>query len=192
MGQNSLAKNEFFFPHPGGCCHHPPGRADLPPGTGYRRRPPPGQGGQPARPRFGPMQYIVPDLRGRFLLGADDRHIPNSIGGEENHTLTISEMPSHMHPSLYDKTGNTFPPAWTGRPASQAPVWTAASLAWYLTATASPAMVTASTPEDQAKVDHLPEDTAAALESKADLADLAGKLLVPCNCRGQGPNPPGR
>ena len=38
------------------------------------------------------------------------------------------------------------------------------------------------TPEDQAKVDHLPEDTAAALESKADLADLAGKLLVPCNC----------
>ncbi len=54
------------------------------------------------------MQYIVPDLRGRFLLGADDRHIPNSIGGEENHTLTISEMPSHMHPSLYDKTGNTF------------------------------------------------------------------------------------
>lgn len=37
------------------------------------------------------------------------------------------------------------------------------------------------TPEDQAKVDHLPEDTAAALESKADLADLAGKLLVPCN-----------
>ena len=38
------------------------------------------------------------------------------------------------------------------------------------------------TPEDQAKVDHLPEDTAAALESKADLADLARKLLVPCNC----------
>ena len=38
------------------------------------------------------------------------------------------------------------------------------------------------TPEDQTKVDHLPEDTIAVLESKADLADLAGKLLVPCNC----------
>ena len=43
------------------------------------------------------MQYIVPDLRGRFLLGADDRHIPNSIGGEENHTLLINEMPDHYH-----------------------------------------------------------------------------------------------
>lgn len=53
-------------------------------------------------------QYLTPDLRGRFLLGADDRHILNSIGGEENHTLTISEIPSHIHPSLYDKTGNTF------------------------------------------------------------------------------------
>lgn len=42
-------------------------------------------------------QYLTPDLRGRFLLGADDRHIPNSIGGEENHTLLINEMPDHYH-----------------------------------------------------------------------------------------------
>ncbi len=42
-------------------------------------------------------QYLTPDLRGRFLLGADDRHTPNSIGGEENHTLLINEMPDHYH-----------------------------------------------------------------------------------------------
>ena len=42
-------------------------------------------------------QYLTPDLRGRFLLCADDRHIPNSIGGEENHTLLINEMPDHYH-----------------------------------------------------------------------------------------------
>jgi hypothetical protein len=44
----------------------------------------------------------APDLRGRFVLGSGkgtdliDRII-NTTGGEENHTLTIPEMPSHRH-----------------------------------------------------------------------------------------------
>jgi len=43
-----------------------------------------------------------PDLRGRFILGSGDgayltaRKI-NDVGGEENHTLIISEIPSHSH-----------------------------------------------------------------------------------------------
>ena len=36
----------------------------------------------------------TPDLRGRFILGADDSHAVGSTGGEENHTLTETELPS--------------------------------------------------------------------------------------------------
>lgn len=39
----------------------------------------------------------TPDLRGRFILGASDGHAVGSTGGEENHTLTIGEMPTHNH-----------------------------------------------------------------------------------------------
>lgn len=42
-------------------------------------------------------QYLVPDLRGRFLLGASASHALGSTGGEEAHTLTVSEIPSHSH-----------------------------------------------------------------------------------------------
>ena len=35
----------------------------------------------------------TPDLRGRFILGASDSHAVGSTGGEENHKLTINEMP---------------------------------------------------------------------------------------------------
>lgn len=35
----------------------------------------------------------TPDLRGKFILGASDSHVVGSTGGEENHTLTIDEMP---------------------------------------------------------------------------------------------------
>ena len=44
----------------------------------------------------------APDLQGRFILGSGsgsgltNRDI-NNMGGEENHTLTINEMPSHNH-----------------------------------------------------------------------------------------------
>jgi len=46
--------------------------------------------------------FNVPDIRGRFSIGLGSGtnltpHGLGSIGGEENHTLTISEMPSHTH-----------------------------------------------------------------------------------------------
>lgn len=39
----------------------------------------------------------TPDLRGRFVLGAGNTYSVGSTGGEETHTLTIEEMPSHSH-----------------------------------------------------------------------------------------------
>ena len=39
----------------------------------------------------------TPDLRDRFIVGAGNEYAINNIGGENEHTLTISEMPSHSH-----------------------------------------------------------------------------------------------
>lgn len=42
-------------------------------------------------------QYLTPDLRGRFLLGANESHTVGETGGEEKHTLIVAEMPEHSH-----------------------------------------------------------------------------------------------
>ncbi len=39
----------------------------------------------------------LPDMRGRFALGASDARALGSTGGEESHVLTASEMPAHKH-----------------------------------------------------------------------------------------------
>ncbi len=39
----------------------------------------------------------TPDLRGKFILGAGGDYDPGDAGGEETHTLTEAEMPSHTH-----------------------------------------------------------------------------------------------
>lgn len=54
-----------------------------------------------------------------FLLACSDKHKAGSTGGEENHTLTVEEMPKHKH------TANTifpFSPGsnYTGVPNSSA------------------------------------------------------------------------
>ena len=36
-------------------------------------------------------------IQGRFLIGTNSTYTPGSTGGEATHTLTVSEMPSHMH-----------------------------------------------------------------------------------------------
>lgn len=40
-------------------------------------------------------------IKGRFLLGADDSTYKiGATGGEDNHKLSIEEMPSHIHDSV--------------------------------------------------------------------------------------------
>lgn len=42
-------------------------------------------------------QNGTPDLRDKFVLGAGNSYDVGSTGGEETHTLTVNEMPSHTH-----------------------------------------------------------------------------------------------
>ena len=61
---------------------------------------------------------ILPNLRGRAIIGAGKgeglthRNLL-SVGGEENHTLSVEEMPSHIHKvpegSMHGKGGNMHP-----------------------------------------------------------------------------------
>lgn len=39
----------------------------------------------------------TPDLRDRFIVGAGSSYSVGSTGGEDKHTLTIDEMPTHSH-----------------------------------------------------------------------------------------------
>lgn len=45
----------------------------------------------------GSTTFALPDLRARFILGANDSYTRGATGGEVNHTLTVSEMPVHSH-----------------------------------------------------------------------------------------------
>ena len=40
-------------------------------------------------------------IQGKFLLGASSSYVIKSTGGEDTHTLTANEMPSHNHYSGY-------------------------------------------------------------------------------------------
>lgn len=44
-------------------------------------------------------------IKEKFLLGAGDTHTAGSTGGEFEHKLTTTEMPSHDHAMYYDYMG---------------------------------------------------------------------------------------
>lgn len=46
-------------------------------------------------------------LKDRFLLGSGDTYTNGATGGEATHTLTINEMPSHDHQSVWSRTGTS-------------------------------------------------------------------------------------
>lgn len=45
----------------------------------------------------------TPDLRNRFIVGAGDAYAAGATGGENYHTLSIDEMPSHNHTTTLHK-----------------------------------------------------------------------------------------
>ena len=52
-------------------------------------------------------------IKGRFLLGADDSTYKiGGTGGEATHTLTINEMPSHRHQLTENDAGPGLYPNW--------------------------------------------------------------------------------
>lgn len=77
--------------------------------------------------------FIVPDLRGKTVIGVSVDYAVNASGGEKEHTLTSGEMPAHTHTDTghLHTTGNSLSslavmpgegpvlvpnplPAWTG------------------------------------------------------------------------------
>jgi microcystin-dependent protein len=48
----------------------------------------------------------TPDLQDRFVVGAGNSYTVDDTGGEEEHQLTVDEMPSHTH-STNANTGST-------------------------------------------------------------------------------------
>ena len=72
----------------------------------------------------GQTTFALPDMRGRAPIHQGNSFIPGQAGGQEFHTLTVSEMPAHNHVAVGTAangtvntgTGNSFG-------VSQAPVY---------------------------------------------------------------------
>jgi len=45
----------------------------------------------------GRVNFALPNLQGRTPMHMDNSHILAEMGGEQNHTLTLSEIPTHTH-----------------------------------------------------------------------------------------------
>jgi len=61
--------------------------------------------------------FRLPDLQNRFVTGAGDNYDLGDTGGEDTHTLTTGEMPSHTH-----SYGGVIPTAGGEIPATAAAV----------------------------------------------------------------------
>lgn len=48
----------------------------------------------------GQSNFGLPDLRGRFPLHQGNGFVIGGLGGVENVTLTVSQLPDHMHPAV--------------------------------------------------------------------------------------------
>jgi microcystin-dependent protein len=55
----------------------------------------------------GRVNFALPDLRGRVSMHMGQGHTQGERGGQEAHTVIMSEMPAHIHPATADvKSGN--------------------------------------------------------------------------------------
>jgi microcystin-dependent protein len=60
----------------------------------------------------GQTTFALPDLRGRGAIHQGQGFIEGQAGGQEFHTLTMSEMPTHEHfPQAVKEAGNTILPS---------------------------------------------------------------------------------
>lgn len=48
----------------------------------------------------------TPDLRGKFILSIRTGKALGDVGGEESHSLTVSEIPSHTHTGTVNSAGD--------------------------------------------------------------------------------------
>ena len=64
-------------------------------------------------PKLAKLMSRVPDLRDRFLTGAGLSYNLGNMGGENTHTLTIDEMPSHSHKYNESRIGS-MQEYWSG------------------------------------------------------------------------------
>ena len=63
----------------------------------------------------GQTNFALPDLRGRVPIHVGNGHILGERGGEEAHTLSISEIPTHIHRLQASNTnGNAVNPNFSG------------------------------------------------------------------------------
>jgi len=63
----------------------------------------------------GRVNFSLPNLQGRTPVHAGNSNVGlGQIGGEENHTITVAEMPTHFHPvKIVNADGVNYPPTST-------------------------------------------------------------------------------
>lgn len=60
----------------------------------------------------GRVNFALPDLRGRVPIHVGEKHTLGERGGEQAHTLSIAELPTHTHVlSATPNQASTFTPA---------------------------------------------------------------------------------
>jgi microcystin-dependent protein len=57
----------------------------------------------------GRVNFALPDLRGRTPIHAGSGHTLGERGGEQAHTLSISEIPTHIHDAKAASAAGTLP-----------------------------------------------------------------------------------
>ncbi len=70
----------------------------------------------------GQTTFGLPDLRGRTPIHVGAGFVEGQVGGQESHTLTLSEMPQHIHfMNAVTDVGNTTAPSnnWLARSATE-------------------------------------------------------------------------
>jgi microcystin-dependent protein len=54
----------------------------------------------------GRVNFALPDLRARIPIHIGNGHVQGERGGENAHTITISELPQHFHQEMASSTAN--------------------------------------------------------------------------------------